>query len=156
MNRLSKLIRLSWRDRLFLAEATFWLGIARSVLCILPFRRIAPHLGHHMANSPETDVSKHKTTLKRISWAIVTVSRYAPWDCKCLVQAIAGKRMLQIRGLPSTLYLGVSKDEAEGFSAHAWLRCGEMVLTGSQGKDRFTVVSTFAERGPLAPMSSPR
>jgi hypothetical protein len=53
--------------------------------------------------------------------------------------------MLKCRGVHSTLYLGVAKEGEKGLSAHAWLRSGTLVLTGGPGKERFTVISTFAE-----------
>jgi hypothetical protein len=53
--------------------------------------------------------------------------------------------MLRRRGVPSTLYLGVMKDDTAGLSAHAWVRSGDVVLTGATGRERFTVISTFTE-----------
>jgi hypothetical protein len=53
--------------------------------------------------------------------------------------------MLQRRRIPSTMYFGVAKDAAGQFMAHAWLRSGSQILTGSQGQQQFTVVASFAE-----------
>ena len=142
---LSKLIRLSWSEYLLLAEACLWLGIARLAVSILPFRCLAPWLGKHMVESPGTGVPACEEHLKRISWAIVATSRHLPWKCKCLVQAIAGKKMLQQRGIASTLYLGVARERESALTAHAWLRSGSRILTGARGRNRFTVVSTFAD-----------
>jgi hypothetical protein len=83
--------------------------------------------------------------VRRIGRAVVTMSRHTPWESQCLVQAIAAKMMLRRRGVPSTLYLGVTKDDATGLSAHAWVRSGDVVLTGAAGRERFTVIATFAE-----------
>lgn len=79
-----------------------------------------------------------------VSQAIRTMSRHLPWECKCLAQAISGKRMLQRRHIPSTLYLGVSKQEGGLLNAHAWLRSGDMVILGGGALEGFAVVSTFA------------
>ena len=76
---------------------------------------------------------------------MATVARHLPWDCTCLAQALAGKAMLRVRGVPSTLYLGLAKTGEVQLQAHAWLRCGERILTGWQEKGRFTVIATFAE-----------
>jgi hypothetical protein len=62
-----------------------------------------------------------------------------------LVQALAAKWMLQHRRIPSTMYFGVAKDPTGQLLAHAWLRSGSEVLTGSEGRQRFTVVATFAD-----------
>jgi hypothetical protein len=61
------------------------------------------------------------------------------------VQAIAAKLMLKRRGIPSTLHLGVAKEDNR-FMAHAWLRSGSIILTGGAGRERFTIISTFAEK----------
>ena len=142
---LAKFTRLSWSERILLLEASLWLGIARLAIRVFPFPLIARQLGSHMAESSEADAPAHFKHLQHISWAVVAMSRRLPWECKCLVQAIAGKKMLQRRGIASTLYLGVAKKGETDLIAHAWLRCGSMTLTGARGKELFTVVSTFAE-----------
>ncbi len=142
---LAKFTRLSWSERLLLVEASLWLGLARLAIRVLPFPRIACRLGEHMAESSEADVLIRAKCLQHISWAVSAMSHYLPWECKCLAQAIAGKKMLQRRGIGSTLYLGVATEGEKALTAHAWLRSGSMILTGARGKDRFTVVSTFAE-----------
>ena len=77
------------------------------------------------------------------------MSSYTPWESACLAQAFAAKAMLRCRGITSTLYLGLAKNEQGGQSgllAHAWLRSGSLILTGEPGKDQYTVVATFAEK----------
>ena len=53
--------------------------------------------------------------------------------------------MLQKRGIPGVFYLGVMKDEegTEKMKAHAWSKCGENILTGGEGHEKFTVLSVF-------------
>jgi hypothetical protein len=144
--QLRKFFSLPWGDRLLLIEATLWLGLARLVMLAIPFRWLAPSLGQQMLESPTTDEPAQHEDARRLSRAVVTMSRYTPWESKCLTQAIAGKMMLKRRGIASTLYLGVMKDGNNGLSAHAWLRSGTVILTGGPGRERFTVVSTFADR----------
>ena len=147
MSRLRKFLALPHADRACLVEAGFCLGLARLAILVLPFRRVAPVLGRQMARSPEETGGAPAELLDRISWAVAAASRHLPWDCLCLAQAMAGKAMLKRRGVPSTLYLGVAKDGEARLQAHAWLRCGERILTGRQGMARFTVIATFAEEG---------
>jgi hypothetical protein len=54
--------------------------------------------------------------------------------------------MLKRRNIPATVYLGVMKDESrpEKLAAHAWVRCGEFILTGAKGHQQYTVVSKFS------------
>ena len=49
-------------------------------------------------------------------------------------------------GIPTTLYLGVARDPATtSVQAHAWVRCGSYYVTGGEDRERYAVVSTFAE-----------
>ena len=98
-----------------------------------------------MAESPEVRREGEDELADEVSSTVRTASRRLPWQCKCLVQAMAAKWMLQRRGARTTLYLGLAKDEEQELCAHAWLRSGDAILTGARGHKRFTVVSTFAE-----------
>ena len=143
MRRLGKFLRLSNSERWSLAESLVLLGIARLALLMMPFRYLEPFLGMHMAESPNTANPYYRDLVERVSWAVRTASRYLPWECTCLAQAMAGKSMLKRRGVQSTLYLGVAKDSEKNLKAHAWLRSGNVTVIGSQGMDQFSVISTF-------------
>lgn len=125
-----------------LLEAWFYLGWAR-ILIYLPFTRIAGMLGTPMQETPYILAEGGKRELAAVHDAIKLMSRYTPWDSKCLVRAIAGLKMLQRRGFESTLYLGTAKDNGR-FIAHAWLRSGTFYITGEEGMEQFTVVGKFA------------
>ncbi|MBU0493234.1 MAG: lasso peptide biosynthesis B2 protein [Chloroflexi bacterium] len=143
---LAKLCSHTWIERGLLLEALFWLVAARLVVLLIPFRYIAPLLGSHMAMSPTALLPEQAARSRQVGWAVRAVARRTPWDSNCLAQAIAGKMMLRRRGIASTLYLGVAKDEDKDLAAHAWLRSGDQILTGGSAQERFTVLSTFAER----------
>lgn len=138
-------VRLSWRDWWTVAEATLWLALARLAILLVRFSVLARRLGVHMRESTQDDDLAQRPALRRIRWAIGAVSRRAPWRCKCLEQALTAKVMLRLRGIRSTLYLGVAHDPGEPMQAHAWLRCGSYYVTGGEERAKFTVVSTFAE-----------
>jgi len=131
-------------QRLFL-EAMLWLALSRLAILVVPFRRIAHFLGHTMVETPSHPLP-HMTAPLQISWAVRTAGRYTPWESKCLAQAMAAKMMLKRRRFPTTLYLGLLKEGEKGLSAHAWLRCGDLVLTGAPVHRQFTVVAAFGDR----------
>jgi hypothetical protein len=135
---------LSRAERRLFLEAILWLGFFRAVLLAVPFRWIAPNLGAHMAETPSRDEGGERGQLaKEVAQAVSRASRQVPWAAKCLVQAMAGKKMLQRRGIASTLYLGLAKSPDQDLQAHAWLRCGDQIILGGGGLQRFAVVSTF-------------
>ncbi|MEL7078450.1 MAG: lasso peptide biosynthesis B2 protein [Cyanobacteria bacterium J06643_13] len=138
-------LRTVYRYSPLLIEAFFLLGVARLVILTLPFRWVEPYLGKRMAESSLDDLPENSNQLKRVAWAVNKISNYTPWQSKCLVRAMAAKRMLQSRRIVSTLYLGVARGSSQSLQAHAWLRSGSIYLTGGQGQTQFTVVATFAE-----------
>ncbi len=137
--------RRTRRERLLLLEAVALLGIARLTTLIFPFRWIAGSLGKHMAESSRDLSAAHLQQARTMGQAIRSAAKYTPWASVCLSQAVAAQWMLKRRRIPATLYLGVAKDKAkwEGLSAHAWLRCGNVILTGREEHGQFAVVTTF-------------
>ena len=144
MHILRKWARLSWRDRLLVIEAVTLQGLVRLMTLSLPFRWLTPILGQqHDASEvplPDGPVSEKA---RRCARQVRITAAHLPWESKCLVQALACKLMLRRRGIKSVLYLGVARDEEGTFVSHAWLRHGEVVLTGRQGMERYKVISTF-------------
>ncbi len=122
-------------------EASLLLGLARLAILFLPFSRIARWLGVHMAETAAVQPPDVIALSRRVQHAVETAAAHLPWQSVCLPQAIAAKTMLGRRGVPCTLYLGVLHS---GMEAHAWVRVGEVVVTGERNKEGHTVVSTFA------------
>ncbi len=96
-----------------------------------------------MNETPETPVTANGDLLESVNIAFSRANRYVSWRSKCYEQAIAAKMILRGYGLESTLYYGVAKDAGGQLLAHAWLRCGDYIVTGRMGMDQFTVVGTF-------------
>ncbi len=145
MNRLNKFLRRPWADRWLLLEALLWLGWARLLLLTMPFRWIAPRLGRKMAESPGFLTDMERAQVLRIGWAVQAIAQYAPVDFVCLPQAMAAKWMLRRRKLPSTLYLGLQREEKIRLTAHAWLRAGDKIITGARAIMDHRVIATFGE-----------
>jgi hypothetical protein len=97
-----------------------------------------------MAESPYIDTEDQLAVAARIGWAVRGLGQRLPWMSQCLVQAVAATWMLRRRRIPCTLYFGLAKDPEAHLKAHAWVRCGTLVLTGNAARDGYTVVATFA------------
>lgn len=69
--------------------------------------------------------------------------RFLPMKIKCFSRAITAKRILEKQSIPSTIYFGVAKDGNSKLIAHAWLRCGNIIVTGKEEMGRFTPVMFF-------------
>jgi Transglutaminase-like superfamily len=134
---------VTFKEYLLLIEAWFFLALARAILIVMPFKRIAPLLGK-MNNIELSSQSREYTTiLHHIKVGILRASRFSPWRTKCFEQAIAGKAMLRMRHISSLLYLGAYKDPVNQLKAHAWLIAGDIVVTGGPNIEQYTVVSWF-------------
>ena len=144
--RAVKFLERPWADRWLLVEAVFWLALMRLAILLLPFRRIARMVGLQLGENPDAPDPAKVEEAERVGWAVRAAARRTPWDSACLGQALAGSILLRRRLIPATVYLGVAKEEASPHkvAAHAWLRCGEDILTGGGVHERFTVISSFS------------
>jgi len=110
------------------------------------FARIAPTLGVRSLETEMSSPTDDYVPIKHVASAIAAVSRHTPWQSTCLIKAIAGLKMLEERGIESTLYLGTSKEDDGKLSAHAWLRSGSFYVSGGDMMNRYKVVEKFATR----------
>jgi hypothetical protein len=142
---LRKLGARSWSERALLLEAFVWLGVMRAAMRRMPFRRIAARLGLTPVETFEIPQASKIHQATRIGWAVRVAASRTPWQSTCLVQALAGIAMLRRRKIAGVLYLGIAKDAvaSQPLAAHAWLGCGDVILTGERERERFSMVSCF-------------
>lgn len=74
------------------------------------------------------------SSVEELKWAIEAVSRRVP-GCNCLVQGLAGARLLRSYGHPAELKIGVSRFDGS-FDAHAWVELDERVVLGGSDSAR--------------------
>jgi hypothetical protein len=116
--------------------------LASIAMRYLHFSSVARWLGKCGAETADQSKSRSEHLAIEIGWAVCAVARRVPWRAKCLTQAVAATLLNRLHGISSTLYLGMAFSPE--MQAHAWVRCGRRVITGSAGHRRFTVVGTFA------------
>ncbi len=132
-------------------EALVHLAIARLMVLLLPFRVLTRIL---VEDRQSCLSGQTRLSVLHFRRALLAAARRAPWRCQCLEQSIAGKLMLGLRGIPATIYLGVEK-HGDALRAHAWVRSGDLFVTGGDDSSRFDVVyctSTVAR--PATPIVS--
>jgi len=137
--------------RALMIEAGVCLLLARLWLMIVPFRKVARHLGTltgatgQLAPAARPDRSADALRAHAIGQAVGRVARNVPFRAVCLQQAVAGKMMLRRRRIDAALHFGVALAQAPGetMEAHAWLDAGSTRVTGYPVEPRFVEVACF-------------
>lgn len=139
VKRINKfLFKLSIKEKLLFVEAFFLTGLMRAKILKVPFNKLKKELGTYNTESADDVVLDDYNIAKIVRDVVVTISKFTPWESLCLVQAMTVQRMLKKRGISTTIYLGVNK-ENKNMVAHAWIRCGQMFVTGGDGSGYATV-----------------
>lgn len=142
--KLKKIMKLSSGDKSILFEAFLISGLIRFAILFIPFRKLAVIYGKSKEESTRSISEVEKETIFRIGWAVEQISCRTPWQSKCLVKALTAQIMLARRKISSTLYLGVAKSNDNKLLAHAWVRSGQVIITGARQRAGFKEVAKFA------------
>jgi hypothetical protein len=148
--RTLTLLRQSRARRQLVLEACRELLRAWWLVRFREFRTYAGALGEaHPASFTSEFTHDDVALLRDIRWAIDAINRTVGGRFTCLMQAMAGKAMLNRRGVENTLILGakLKRDEADGgdapMAAHAWLRVGRVVLLGGEASVGYVPVTSY-------------
>ncbi len=130
-------------DYVFFLEAWCLLHLAKLVILFMPFKKIASWMGSLGVESTHDLHSSGLST--KIKHAVRRASRYTLHESKCYDQALTAKVLLGQCNLPATIYFGLAKASENQLMAHAWVRCGNTIITGKAGMERFTVIACFGD-----------
>lgn len=144
MNVLAKFIRYSPLRKRLVVEALVLSAYYRYLIWKKPFKSYCGKIGTERFETAEERISDH--VLWETKYAVSSVCQRTPWESKCLVQALTAKKILNRRGFPCTLYMGVMPDKEKGMVAHAWLRCGTSYITGGNGGRLYAVTAIYGDR----------
>jgi hypothetical protein len=143
LSKFHRLFRINGRARSLFLYGFFLNGLIRLSIAFVPVRRYAARLGELGVESPRVVTASNTDDLRMVLLTIRRVFRHAPWGQTCFSKAFTAKILLKRVGIQSTLYLGVARDSGRGLIAHAWLRCGEAIITGSGEMHQFTPMACF-------------
>lgn len=133
------ILTISTKEKLLFIEAFILTGIMRYKILKTPFNKLKIQLGEYNKESAEEVSIETYKKAKQIRWIVTRISQHTPWESLCLVQAMTVQKMLKKRNISTTIYLGVNKDKNNEMKAHAWIRCGQMYITGGNGTGYATV-----------------
>ena len=109
----------------------------------VPFKDFAAQMGTAQYETPVEHIDDER--IQQVRWAAYAVRRWAPWETKCFDQALMAKQILNEYGLPCTLYMGVRPGAGGQLEAHAWLRCGDVYVSGGSGQN-YAITGIFGDK----------
>lgn len=107
-----------------------------------PFSELAPMIG---TLGFETAVESSPRDAWMVHEIMESMFHRLKWKDSCLIRALTAKRLLNAMGHSCTLYMGVRKTGGEAMTAHAWLRCGKLIVTGGESREGYTVTAVFGD-----------
>ena len=107
-----------------------------------PFSELAPKIGKLGFETPVESSPREAWLVHELMESML---HRLKWKDSCLIRALTAKKLLNRMGHRCTLYMGVRKPDGMGMEAHAWLRCGKLIVTGGESKAGFTVTGIFGD-----------
>lgn len=144
MSKLAKLLHLS-RSRLILLFVVLgMLPLCQLLIVLLPLRWLLKIFSLTPGDAVAEVEGLNQNVLDDVIWTIQTVQRHASlFPAKCLAEAITAKVLLRWKNIPATLFLGARRESDGKLSAHAWLLCGERIVTGHTEVRNFQQIVAF-------------
>jgi hypothetical protein len=130
LKRTARLSPLEWR---YLVIALKELFLARIRHAVRPAEDILRDLQAGQPRSPTGGTEE--IDLARLSWALGAAATRVPWRSDCLLRAMAAERWLRRHRREPEFFLGTTKLETGQFEAHAWLRCGDVMVTAGRSEE---------------------
>jgi hypothetical protein len=127
-------------DYSLFVEAWIYLSLSKLLIVFFPFKKIASLIGEPQVETVKEVIDL--TIINDIEISMIRAIKYTIFSSKCYEQALAITFMLKRRRISSTIYFGLYK-ESEQLLAHAWVRCGDKIVTGKLRHEKFTPVAWF-------------
>jgi hypothetical protein len=133
------------RDQARFVAAWSLLAFNAAAITLLPFSVVRRILGQTAA--PAEDPLLPDLT-KQLQWraystavSIERAARRSPWRADCYPQALTARMMLTVQRVPHSISFGLRRTDGQ-LLAHAWVRAGDIPVTGGPAHE-FTEVSSF-------------
>ncbi len=120
--------RLAGGDGPILMRALVYCVIVRIAVSFVPSRTLLRYVRERV-DAVEDAAANAPHRLDRIAWSVRAAGRRIP-RATCLVQALTVQLLLARSGYHSELRIGVIRDDAGAFAAHAWVVAGGKIIVG--------------------------
>ncbi len=137
-------ISSSFEIKSYYVQALYWSIIIRFCMIFLSFKKYRALLGKMQVLNNETYTDNTIELAKKVATIVVSLCNNTPWESKCLVQAVTCKQILLKKGIQTNLFLGINTNlDSKELKAHAWLKIGDVFLTGKHGHQQYKIVNFF-------------
>ena len=149
---MGRLLNLPEGDRGLLVRAAMLLAVTGVGLHVLPFRSLQRLLlrsgsfSGRLRSVVAAPSDQGASLTDRVAWAVSVASVYVPGARSCLPQALATQSLLERRGVPARLRLGLAKSDNGTIEGHAWVESEGRVVIGGTDVHRYTAIESFGER----------
>ena len=145
--KLVKLWRLSGRERRLLVSAFFRLLAVDLTLRTFGFARARRWLGGGGAARPPAPTGAERwAEIEEVARAVAVAAAHHLYPMRCLARSLALQGLLARRGIGCELRIGVRKDEAGIFRAHAWIEYRGRAVTEAEGiEERYAPLALLAQ-----------
>jgi len=116
-------------------------GMFRMQLLLIKPKYLQKYWGEEGKESVDKEEIETYRYAVKVSRIVNRICSKTSWESKCLVRALTAQKLLKSKKIHTTLYLGCKMEEGK-MVAHAWLRCGELFVTGGNGEG-YAVVDKF-------------
>ena len=143
MRLIRTFLKMPLKQKLLIPQVFVLMAYYKNRVHKHPFAELAPKIGQL---GYETPIETSPRNARLVHELMESMFRRIGWKDSCLIRALTAKKLLNRMGEKCTLYMGVRKREGEGLSAHAWLRCGKLTVTGGEIRDEYTVTAVFGDQ----------
>lgn len=141
MRQVTRFFNLPPAEQRRVIQAGMLVIAFRLGLWIVPYR----HLKRIVDGVPRRKGNPTDQRLAEVVRSVVSFSRFIP-EASCLTQALATQVLLKREGFDPNLQIGVARDAAGAFKAHAWVEYGGQIVVGHFGE-----AIQYAQMSPVTP-----
>lgn len=125
MRQAQKFFTLPASEQRHVVHTAMLLVAFRLGLWLVPYRYLKRLVERVARRGPEGSQDE----LDRVVRNVVSIAQFIP-SASCLTQALATQVLLRQDGFDPKLQIGVARDEAGTFKAHAWVECAGRIVVG--------------------------
>ncbi len=135
--KLISFFKIAGLERRLFFEALVLIAFARIAIRFYSFQRLMKYLGKPQVETSIEELSmEERQHYRKISKAINRAAKVAFWKTVCYEKAVTAKLMLRRRKIPSTIYIGMMKEEKKDWKdTHGYARATILLLEISSWKN---------------------